>query len=63
MNPNNIIAFKEGQCRNLPVQNPPKTTERQIQMNNQISTEPSSNFSKCMKKWWWLFTLIASVIT
>ena len=57
----NIIAFKEGQCRNLPVQNPPQTTERQVQMNNQISSEPSSNLSKCMKKWW-PFILIASVL-
>lgn len=31
-------------------------------MNNQISSEPSSNFSKCMKKWWLLLTLIGSVL-
>ena len=61
MNPNNIIAFKEGQCRNLPVQNRPQTTERQVQMNNQISSKPSSTWSKCMKKWW-PFILIASVL-
>ena len=30
-------------------------------MNNQISSEPSSNLSKCMKKWW-PFILIASVL-